>query len=271
MTAPAITYLGHSTILIEMDGMRLLTDPLLRNWITFLRRTRPAIDPAMVQNIDAVLISHLHYDHLDIASLRILGEKMKLIIPRGSEPILRKHGFSNAQEVRIGETVQIGGLTVKTVMADHGGRRRPLGPASDCIGFVVGGSASVYFPGDTRAFPEMAELANDNLDLALMPVWGWGTDRGRMHMGPREAAEALELLRPRLAVPIHWGTFIPFWLSWMQPGFHYLPPLLFAEYAGKITSSVEVHILQPGESLSLADSGVPNVKPRRSARVDHTN
>ena len=261
---PAVTYLGHSTILIEMDGMRILTDPILRSRIAFLRRTRPAIDPAMFQNIDAVLISHLHYDHLDFASLRILGEKVKLIIPHGSEPILRKHGFYNTQEVRIGETIRIGALTVKTVMADHVRSRYPLGPASDCIGFVVGASASIYFPGDTRTFPEMAALAEDNLDLVLMPVWGWGPDHGRMHMGPREAAEALEMLRPSLAIPIHWGTFIPFWLRWMQPGFYYLPPLIFAEHARKITPPVEVHILQPGESLTLVGSGISNSRASKA-------
>jgi len=252
-TSARITYIGHSTVLIEMDGVRIMTDPILRNRITFLRRTRPAVTEALLRDIDLVLISHLHYDHLDVASLRMLGNNVAQIIPGGAGPILQKNGFSNLREIQIGEAIQIGRLSIRATFADHVRSRHPFGPSADCVGYVIGGGARIYFPGDTRAFPEMAALAEEKLDLALMPVWGWGPDRGRMHMGPKEAAEALNLLKPRLAVPIHWGTFIPFWLSWTRPAFHYLPPLEFAAQAKKIAHQVEVHILQPGESLSLGD------------------
>jgi L-ascorbate metabolism protein UlaG (beta-lactamase superfamily) len=125
-----------------------------------------------------------------------------------------------------------------------------LGVAADCLGFIIHGGAKIYFPGDTRLFPAMADLAGD-LDVALLPVWGWGPARGRMHMGPKEAAESLNLLRPRIAIPIHWGTYLPFWLSWAKPGFHYYPPLEFAARAKKDAPQVKVHILLPGESLQV--------------------
>jgi L-ascorbate metabolism protein UlaG (beta-lactamase superfamily) len=230
-----------------------MTDPILRNRITFLHRTRPAAAEALLQNIDIVLISHLHYDHLDIPSLRMLGDYIVHIVPRGARPVLRKNGFHDVQEIQIGEMIQFGALSVRAIYADHVQSRYPLGPSADCIGYVISGSAKVYYPGDTREFPKMAALAEEKLDLALMPVWGWGPDRGRMHMGPKEAAEALDMLRPRLAIPIHWGTYIPLWLRWTKPAFHYLPPLEFAAHAKQITHQVEVHILQPGESLSLGD------------------
>lgn len=252
MTAKTIvSYLGHSTILIEMDGLRILTDPILRDRISFLHRTSPAVDPRNYSGLDAILISHLHYDHLDPGSLRLVGDQPTLFGPYGSGRVLDKNGFSNHRELRIGETIQLGPISILATFADHTRTRHPMGPAADCIGFIISGTYKIYFPGDTREFPEMAGLADEKLDLALMPVWGWGPDRGRMHMGPREAAESLNLLRPRLAVPIHWGTFIPFWLKWFKPGFHYFPPLDFAAHAKKIAPQVGVHILLPGESLYL--------------------
>jgi len=247
---PFVTFLGHSTVVVEMDGVRLITDPILRNRVTFLRRIGPAVQSQMYQNISVVLISHLHYDHLDVPSLRMLQGQFHFIVPRGAGAVLRKVGFLNYQELQEGESAQVGPLSVQAVFADHLRQRYPSGPSADCLGYLIKGSAKIYFPGDTRLFPGMADLAG-GLDLALLPVWGWGPDRGTMHMGPKEAAEALNLLHPRLAVPIHWGTLSPFWLSWFNLGFHYLPPIEFASQAGKIAPDVKVRILSPGETLKI--------------------
>lgn len=249
----SIIYFGHSTVLIEMDGMRILTDPILRDRVSFLRRTSPAIDPTSYQDVDAVLISHLHYDHLDISSLQRLGNHYRLIAPRNSKPVLKKSGLTNADEIQIGDSIRLGSLSVRATYADHVRSRHPLGPSADCIGYLISGSACIYFPGDTRLFPQMACLAGEQIDLALVPVWGWGPNRGKMHMGPMEAAQALNLVRPRMAVPIHWGTFIPFWLRWMKPAFHYFPPLDFAAHANQIAPQVKVHVLLPGETLHLGN------------------
>jgi L-ascorbate metabolism protein UlaG (beta-lactamase superfamily) len=248
-----VTYLGHASILIETSGARILTDPILRDRITFLQRTNPAVDAALYRDPDIVLISHLHYDHLDIRSLRMIPGQYRLVIPRGAAPVLEKQGFSGFQEISIGEQLSIAGVNIQATYADHSPSRHPLGPAADSLGYLIRGDMRVYYPGDTRLFPEMAAFAGENLDLALLPVWGWGPHRGRMHMGPKEAAQALKLLQPRLAVPIHWGTFIPWGLHRLKPAFCYYPPIEFAGFAKRIAPNVEVRILLPGERLTISD------------------
>ena len=233
-----------------MDGFRLLTDPILRNRVTFLHRAAPALTSSSYEKIDAVLISHLHYDHLDFPSLRMLPEPLKLVIPGGSAPVLRKGGYEDLNELRIGDSIRLGPLEVEAVFADHVRKRGLVGPSADCLGYIISGSSKIYYPGDTRLFPEMAHLADD-LEMALMPVWGWGFDRGRMHMGPREAAEALTLLKPRQAIPIHWGTLVPLGTRFLKPSFLYFPPLEFASWARQLAPEVKVHIVMPGESIDI--------------------
>jgi len=115
---------------------------------------------------------------------------------------------------------------------------------------VIRGSRSVYFPGDTDLFPGMDALAG-TLDLALLPVWGWGPNIGPGHMDPGRAAEAAAILRPHLAVPIHWGTFYPAGLRHVKPQPLAAPGRQFAEAAARLAPGVEVRILAPGESLEL--------------------
>ena len=246
----AITYMGHSTLYLESRGISIITDPVLSNRVTFLHRTAPPLSNHDYKNADVVLISHLHFDHLDFPSLRQLNGKQRYIVPRGAAPVLSKAGFGNLQEVEIDESVQIGDVTIRATYAQHTRSRFPGGPKADCIGFVIRGDHTVYYPGDTRLFPQMAEIAGD-LDIAFLPVWGWGPSRGREHMGPKEAAQSLKLLRPRYAVPIHWGTYLPIGLYWLKPVFHFNPPYDFLIHAREIAPEVEVRILQPGEVINL--------------------
>jgi L-ascorbate metabolism protein UlaG (beta-lactamase superfamily) len=245
-----VTYLGHASLLVEMDGVSLLTDPVFRPSIYHLRRTSPSPDASLYRNVDAVLISHLHYDHLDFPTLKALGDSPLIYVPSGAGELMQRQGFRRFKEVSLGETFNIGQVKVQAVPAYHTPSRRPLGLQADCLGFLLHGAANIYFPGDTQIFPEMADF-NQDLDLALLPVWGWGPDKGRLHMGPKEAAEALALLHPRLAVPIHWGTYIPLGMRWMRLGFQYVPPLEFSSRAGHSSPEVEVRILSPGETIAI--------------------
>ncbi|MCB0156428.1 MAG: MBL fold metallo-hydrolase [Anaerolineae bacterium] len=92
---PHLTYIGHATTLIELAGVRLLTDPVLRRRVAHLNHRHGPTAPARYQHIDAVLISHLHYDHLDLPSLRLLGQTTRLIVPRGAAKLLR--GFRHVE------------------------------------------------------------------------------------------------------------------------------------------------------------------------------
>jgi len=253
--AARVTYVGHATVQIVLDGVRLLTDPVLRTRMGHLRRRRGRVDPAALRGIDTILISHAHYDHLDIPSLERLGRVTPIVVPRGVGALVRRRSFAHVLEIDEGETISVGALTVTATLAEHDGRRNLL-VSGRTLGYVVEGSSRIYFAGDTDLFSAMADLGH--LDLALVPIWGWGPSLGRgKHMDPERAAESLALLRPRIAVPIHWGTYHPLHLGLRDaPGYLSEPPERFVRAAADVAPDVEVRVLQPGESLELeGDSG----------------
>ncbi|HSG17129.1 MAG TPA: MBL fold metallo-hydrolase [Anaerolineae bacterium] len=251
-----ITYVGHATLLIEMDGVRLLTDPLLRQYIGHLRRRFPLPNDGL-GSVDAVLISHLHGDHLDLPSLKRVGRDVRMIIPKGAGPYLKVRRFRRVEEIETGESIVVGGLRIEATRADHDGRQLPWVPWVEPLGYLIDGSHEIYFAGDTDLFPEMADIGQ-KLDLALVPVWGWGPNLGKGHLDPFRAARALEHLRPKAAIPIHWGTYSPVGLDLLRPKFLTRPPLDFAEHAAQLSPPVAVHVLQPGQSISLREM-VPGV------------
>jgi L-ascorbate metabolism protein UlaG (beta-lactamase superfamily) len=106
----------------------------------------------------------------------------------------------------------------------------------------------------------LADCLAKGLDVALLPVWGWGPNLGRGHMDPERAAEALTLLRPRIAIPIHWGTFYPRWLGWLRPHLLTEPPQIFREEAAKRMPEVDIQILAPGSTLDLS-RGKEGIRP----------
>jgi L-ascorbate metabolism protein UlaG (beta-lactamase superfamily) len=241
-------------VLLELGGVRVLTDPMLRDRLGTrigpLRRHGPPPSPEVTERIDAVLISHMHFDHLDLPSLRRLGTSTRILAPRGAGEFLRRRGFENVTELTVGESADVRGTRVTAVPAEHDGRRRPFGPVADAVGFSIGDATRVYFAGDTDHFDEMAKLAGD-LDLALLPVWGWGPDVGVGHLDPESAARVAALLRPRVAVPIHWGTLFPLGLARRHAALLREPPREFEAHAAELAPEVEVRILEPGDSLSL--------------------
>jgi L-ascorbate metabolism protein UlaG (beta-lactamase superfamily) len=232
-------------VLAELDAVRLVTDPVLRSRVTHLRRIVP---PAVeVRPVDAILVSHLHWDHLDVPSLRRFDPSVTVVVPRGSARLFRR--FETVVEVEPGDRVPVGTVEVVATPAEHDGRRGPLGVHARALGFVVAGSRRLYFAGDTDLFDGMAEIAAGGLDLALIPVAGWGAKLGPGHLDAARAAEAARLLHPRVAVPIHWGTLRPI-AERPDPAFH--PAEDFRRFAADLAPDVEVRILTPGESLDLS-------------------
>jgi len=247
-----VTYVGHATVLIEVNGVRILTDPVLRTRLAHLRRRASPLLAQWQEKLDAVLISHLHYDHLDLPSLRKLGQATRLIVPVGAAALLRQHGFTHVEELRAGERTSVNGVPVVATRAVHNGARGPLGPTADCLGYIVGaGAHRTYFAGDTDLFPEMEQMAGD-VDIALMPVWGWGPTLGAGHMDPYRAAQASQLIAPRVAIPIHWGTLYPLAIHRLTNAFLVDPPFLFREFLLRLAPQVDVRILQPGEHTEVA-------------------
>ena len=240
----SVLYVGHATTLIELDGVRLLTDPLLRTHVGHLKRLVPLGETPAPP--DAVLLSHLHNDHLDIPSLRRLGQRTRLLVPRGGGGLLRRQGFLGVEELSEGGTAHVGGVRITAVPALHDGRRYPVGKQIPALGYAVAGSRTLYFAGDTDFFEGMSELAGT--DAALLPISGWGARVGPGHLDPAGAAEALRVLEPRLAIPIHWGTYAPWhWRLTRHEMASREPEVAFAAAAASVAPDVDVRILQPGE------------------------
>jgi L-ascorbate metabolism protein UlaG (beta-lactamase superfamily) len=249
----SLTYIGHATTLVRLGEATVLTDPMLRRWLGPLRRQAPAPPPDLASVPDAVLVSHLHRDHLDLPSLRRVPATIPVVLPRGAAEWARKAGAERVLEVGRGETVSIGPIQVMAVPAAHDGRRGRRGGEIEALGYVIRGDGrTVYFAGDTDLFDEMSGLPS--LDLALLPVWGWGPSVGAGHLNPETAARAAAILRPRLAVPIHWGTLYPAGLRRLRPDPLVKPPREFARLASELAPDVEVRVLQPGSETPLGPS-----------------
>jgi L-ascorbate metabolism protein UlaG (beta-lactamase superfamily) len=246
-----LTWIGHSTVLVDLDGVRILTDPLLRSRVAHLRRLQP-VDAGSVRDVDVVLVSHGHYDHLDVPSLRRLDPEIPVVVPRGLARSLGRAGRRRIVEVEEGDELTFGDVAVRATPAYHpGGRQLRKGGA---LGFTLRGSSSVYFAGDTDLFDDMAGLGP--VEIALLPVWGWGPTIGVGHLDPRRAAEAAAELRAAVAVPIHWGTYRPVGLS-REAALLRAPAESFARHARELAPEVDVRIVPVGGSLQLS---VPSLR-----------
>jgi L-ascorbate metabolism protein UlaG (beta-lactamase superfamily) len=247
--AVRIVFVGHSTVLVDMDGVRLLTDPLLRPRVAHLRRIGKVTASAH-RGVDAVLISHLHYDHLDVPSLQKLGRDLPIVVPKGASRLLRKRGFTALSELGVGEEIRIGAVTVRGTPADHDAGRMPMGMRADPIGHLIQGSRSVYFAGDTDLFEGIGELGP--VDVGLIPIWGWGRSIGRGHMDPEKAAEAARLLQASVVIPIHWGTYFPIHDTVRAtPELTDAPVERFIEHMQNTAGEIDLRVLRPGEETTV--------------------
>ena len=244
-----LTYIGHSTVLIELDGVRVLTDPVLRRRVAHLVRSGPAVDVDAIAKVDLLLISHLHPDHFDPASLRMIDRAAHLIVPQGALRAVTRLGFARVTELAVGETSPVAGIEITATRAEHR-RGRLLNRRSEAVGFTIAGTQRVYFAGDTDLYPGMRALAG-RLDVALLPVGGWGPRLGPGHLDPDRAAEALTLLEPRVALPIHWGTFHRIGLRRSLRAFMTEPPRAFAREVARRAPTVDVRILEPGAATKV--------------------
>jgi L-ascorbate metabolism protein UlaG (beta-lactamase superfamily) len=228
----------------------VLTDPVLRGRVAHLVRRAGAPPPDLLRTPLLVLVSHAHHDHLDLPSLRRLPAGTPVVAPRGTAQRLRKAGLAAVHEIAAGDALELHGVTVRAIPAVHDGRRHPFGPPVPALGYVIEGpqgAPRVYFAGDTDLFEGMAEAVGPH-EVALLPVAGWGPGLGPGHLDPERAALALTSLRPRLAVPIHWGTF---WPAGLRAVALDAPAAEFAAAAARVAPTVAVAIVRPGESVNL--------------------
>jgi L-ascorbate metabolism protein UlaG (beta-lactamase superfamily) len=248
-----ITWWGHATATVTLGATSVLTDPLLVDRLGHLRRQVPGV-PLQARSADVAVVSHLHADHLHIGSLRLLGERMRIVVPHGARDLIRGPAVEVAnrvEEIGPGERLQVGDVEIEATPAHHDGRRRPgsrhKGPA---LGFVLRNADSrVWFAGDTGLFAGLDAIAP--VDVALVPVGGWGPTLGPHHLDPEQAVEAVHRVGAHHAVPLHYGTFWP-------AGLRRASPTLFrtrcvepgAQFAAA-ASGFAAHVIAPGESVQL--------------------
>jgi L-ascorbate metabolism protein UlaG (beta-lactamase superfamily) len=246
----SVTWLGHATTLVEIDGVRVLTDPAVTASLGHLRRRRPAPDAGRV---DAVLISHLHMDHLHRPSLRRTVRGAVVVVPRGAGRLVRGIGASEVIELDHGASwTPDGRVAITMVPAMHSDRRGPHSRVrAAAAGYLVrGAQASVYFAGDTDLFEGMHGIGP--VDAALVPIWGWGRSLGCHHLTPATAAEAVARVGARLAVPVHWGTYSPLRIGGGAPRWLDRPLGEFAAALDARDMGDRLHALWPGERVELA-------------------
>ncbi len=239
----SVRFVGHATVLIEIDGTTILTDPFLRHRLGPLERHGPRPDAGSLGDIDIVLVSHGHPDHFDRASLGSLRGRPTVIVPRGLGAAARRAVEGEVVELLPGDRTVVGRISITAFPARHW--ISPGAPRAQPVGYLVEAGTRVYFAGDTGRFPAMRELAGA-VDIALLPVWSWGPHLGPGHLGPRSAGEVVADIRPAVAIPIHWGTLYPVRLHhvWRRPLTE--PGDRFAVHAGRVAPDTDVRVLRPG-------------------------
>jgi L-ascorbate metabolism protein UlaG (beta-lactamase superfamily) len=247
-----VNYIGHATVLVDIGQIRVLTDPILRDRVLFLQRHGRNPAPQLLEERppDIVLLSHLHYDHADLPSLRRLPAETMVIAPRGSGKYLERWAGVQVHEVTEGDRVQVADVEITALPADHGQAHAIPRPMDACLSYVMRNHLSVYFAGDTDLFEGMHDVGQEfDLDVALLPVWGYSHRVGTGHLTPLTAAEALTRLRPRVAVPIHWGSLRLMGPDSVWRWAHHLstPPYAFAQHAERLAPETQVRVLRPGE------------------------
>ncbi|NJD77732.1 MAG: MBL fold metallo-hydrolase [Candidatus Methanoperedens sp.] len=208
----SITFIGHSTVLIHLNGTNILTDPNFNNWAVIVHRGRePGIKIENLPKIGAILISHAHRDHLDKWTMEQLPKDTPVLISEGNGAILRDWGFTDVREMNVWNKTEVNGIKITAAPAKHSGARNSASADfPKALGYIVQGDKTVYFAGDTGLFDGLKEIGNySQIDAALLPIGAY-SPRWFMkshHMNPDDAIQAMAMLGAKEMIPIHWGSF----------------------------------------------------------------
>jgi L-ascorbate metabolism protein UlaG (beta-lactamase superfamily) len=252
---PSVTWIGHATTLIRMNGVNVLLDPNWHDASYFVKRMiRPGLRFHQLPPIHGVAVTHNHYDHLSMKTLRRLAGLRPQplgIAPHGLGRYLRRAGFREVVELDWWDRTTVLAVELTLVPARHWSRRG-LFDRNETLwgGFVVSGERRVWWSGDTALFPGMAEIGErcGPIDVALLPIGAYDPEwfMTEQHMTPEQAGEAFLLSGARALVPIHWGTFVLSDEPTTEP-----PRRLEAWWKGRSPADRDLRILRIGETLGL--------------------
>jgi L-ascorbate metabolism protein UlaG (beta-lactamase superfamily) len=249
-----ITLINHATLLVQIDGVNVLTDPIYSRTVSFAfpRRQKPGIPFDKLPSIDTILVSHSDYDHLNLKTLRMLRRKgsSAIVLPKGLARYARKSGFEKIVELNSWDSTECADLTITCTPAKHRSKRTAWdGASSACCGFVIQSrNHTVFFAGDTGYGDFFQELGSRfSIDTALLPIGAYKPEKWfkNVHLHPATAVRAFLDLKARHLIPYHWGTF---WISdepMAEP-----PQLLLAESERSHVRD-QVHVLNNGESVQF--------------------
>lgn len=225
-----VTWLGHSTVLVEIDGHRILTDPVWSErasplgWVGPRRWYAPPIPLGELPAIDAVVISHDHYDHLDQGTIAAMKDwNTTFIVPLGLGAHLAAWGVPEARIVELDwwERTRVGGLEISCVPARHASGRSVLDKdAKLWAGYaVLGPQHRAYYSGDTGLFPAMKDIGErlGPFDVTMIEVGQYHQAWPDWHIGPEQAVLAHQWVRGRVMLPVHWGLFSLAAHGWTEP------------------------------------------------------
>ncbi len=257
-----VTFIGHSSFLLQIAGRNVLVDPVFSTRLVVLRRQRrPGVVVAGLPPIDLVLLTHAHMDHLDKASLRAVvratrrlrdygaGAAPEVIVPRGVEDLVAPLGFAKVHGMSWWEQIDVQGIAITMTPCQHWGARMFRDTHRGYGGyFLARGGHSVYHSGDTAYFPGFAEVGRRlHPEVALLPIGAYFPDTYRsVHTSPEEAVRGFLDCGARTMIPMHYGTFRLGREPMDEP-----VQRLHAEVA-RLGIEARVQVLEEGETLRVA-------------------
>jgi L-ascorbate metabolism protein UlaG (beta-lactamase superfamily) len=207
----SVTWLGHAGFLMQIGGQNILIDPNWALWHGPVKRVRhPSVAIGALPYIDLVLVTHAHFDHLHLPSLRKIAAGQPIIVPRGVGSIVKRLAFSQIIELDTWQTAEFRDLEITLTPARHWGARMIHDTYRHFGGYLIRAKERTAFHcGDSSMFDGFAEIGDRaDIDVALMPIGAYEAPSGRpVHMNPEEALDAFEMLGADHMVPMHYDTF----------------------------------------------------------------